>query len=293
MSEDRPTKNDLAEQPTSDSRTGGAGKRRLFVRLGIVAIVIVLFVIVPGYISSRPQFLQRYEGLQGSYGTWATSVHAQVACQNCHVSPTLTAQTAYRARMLGEFYLSLVLPSRQPRVFAKPTNEACQSCHLDLRTVSPSGDLNIPHRAHVLVLKLKCIECHSYLVHAVNPEGTHTPRMAMCLTCHDGQKAKNECSACHTNKRIPANHRAADWVVVHAQKQGEVDCKKCHKWTANWCSECHARRPKSHTKTWRTDHGAQVKVHRNCEACHGAVFCVKCHGEVPNANFDPALKLAQ
>ena len=40
-------------------------------------------------------------------------------------------------------------PSREPTLFDKPTNEACLSCHIDLRTVSPKGDLNIPHRAHV------------------------------------------------------------------------------------------------------------------------------------------------
>lgn len=262
-------------------------------RLVIVVLAVVIFVIVPGYIASRPQFVRRYASLNEQYQGWASSVHAQVPCQSCHIPPDRTSRTVYSVRMLGEFYLSLVRPSREPKLYATPTNEACQSCHIDLRTVSPSGDLNIPHRAHVNVLKLKCVDCHNFLVHKPNPEGTHTPRMATCLTCHDGKTAKRECSACHTNKAVPETHRAKDWLIVHPEEQKKTDCSKCHKWTANWCVLCHESRPRSHTKTWRSDHRLSVKARRNCEACHVGEFCVRCHGEVPSLNFDPALKLVR
>ena len=52
---------------------------------------------------------------------------------------------------------------------------ACSKCHVDLRTVSPSGDLNIPHRAHVAVLKMQCVECHDNLVHTTNAAGQPHP----------------------------------------------------------------------------------------------------------------------
>ena len=42
-----------------------------------------------------------------------------------------------------------------------------------------------------------------------------------------------------------------------------------------------------------TAHGAAVKLHRGCEACHAAPFCTRCHGVVPKLNFDPALKLVK
>ena len=261
--------------------------------LGIVLLAVALFLILPAYIASQPQFLKRYPSLSSSHETWSTSVHSEASCQSCHVAPKLTSQAMYSIRMLGEFYLSRVFRSRQPKLLATPTNEACASCHIDLRTVSPSGDLNIPHRAHVTILKLKCIECHDTLVHTTNAQGTHTPSMAKCLTCHDGDKAKRECSACHTSKSLPQNHRAADWVVVHADKQKEIDCAKCHKWTEKWCADCHATRPRSHTKTWRSDHGEVVKARRNCEVCHQAAFCIRCHGEVPSLNFDPKMEAVQ
>ena len=269
------------------------GRRRLLVRAGIVLLAITIVALVPAYIATRPQFMQRYSHFAPEYRTWSTSVHAQVSCQQCHVAPTFVAQASYDVRMLGEFYLSTVNPSRQPALFAPPTNAACASCHVDMRTVSPSGDLNIPHRAHVVVLKLQCVKCHAYLVHAKNSNGTHTPSMATCLTCHDGRQAKNACSTCHTNKDMPASHRSPDWIVIHPQMQAKIDCKSCHQWTANWCSQCHAKRPKSHTADWRVKHGAVVKVHRNCEACHASTFCITCHGQVPQLNFNPALTLVK
>jgi hypothetical protein len=258
-----------ADSPQSRSRRdwpgrvrqalSGGGRRRLLALVGIAALLIVVFVLVPGYVATRPQFMNRYQSMKKAHETFSTSVHSQATCQSCHVSPKWTAQTLYAGRMVGEFYLSFVMPSRQPKLLNKPTNDACAKCHVDLRTVSPSGDLNIPHRAHVSVLKLECVQCHADLVHTTNSAGKHTPSMATCLKCHDGKTAKNNCSSCHTNKALPDNHKAADWVIVHPDKQKEIDCTKCHKWTENWCSQCHKTRPRSHTKTWRSEHGKKVE----------------------------------
>jgi hypothetical protein len=279
--------NRVAEPPVPRS------KWRTALRWIVLALVIVVFILIPSYIASQPSYLGRYPGMHNEFGSWTKSAHTRAACQSCHVRPGFLPQAVYRARLLGEFYVSLVVPGHQPKLFSAPTNEACQSCHLDLRTVSPSGDLNIPHRAHVQVLKMQCVRCHKYLVHAVSPEGTHKPTMATCLVCHNGRDAKNGCSTCHTNKDIPANHRQADWVVIHPQMVKTIDCQTCHKWTANWCSACHANRPKSHGANWRVVHGAAIAKHRNCEACHAADFCIRCHGAVPQLNFNPALKLVK
>ena len=266
---------------------------RALVRLGVVLVALAIFVIVPGYIALQPSFVQRYSGLDTQHRTWSTSAHAAVACQQCHIAPRPLDQTLYAARMVGEFYLSIVMPNRQPQLYPVPVNAACQNCHTDLRTVSPSGDLNIPHLAHVAVLKMQCVKCHAYLVHARNSEGTNKPRMVTCLTCHNGTVAKNSCSTCHTNKAIPPSHKAANWTIVHPLMQSKIDCKPCHAWTTNWCADCHSRRPRDHAGDWRTQHGKQVAAHRNCEACHQAAFCIRCHGVVPQLNFNPALQLVK
>ena len=238
--------------------------------------------------------MARYSYLAPQYSTLAKSKHKDVSCQSCHVRPDLLSQAGFDLRMAGAFYVSLVSPDAKLAAFDKPTTASCTVCHATLVTTSPKGDLKIPHRAHVDVLKVGCATCHQYLVHELSPEGKHTPTMAACLTCHDGKTAKSTCEACHTKKAAPANHDAADWLVVHAQKQGELDCKSCHAWKTDWCADCHSRRPPSHTATWRSaGHIQAVKTHRNCETCHAASFCITCHGDVPKLNFNPAVTLVK
>lgn len=275
------------------SRLPAAATRRRFVLAVMAAFALTIFFLVPGYLASRPSFFGRLPALSAKYQPWSRSTHREVSCEACHVPPEAVAQSVYRVRMVGEFYLSLAFRSRAPRVFAPPTNDACLACHSDLRTVSPKGDLQIPHRAHISVLKMKCIECHDYLVHEKSPEGAYAPSMAACLRCHNGDTAKNACTACHTEKAAPVSHRAKDWVIVHAKRANDPECTGCHKWAANWCADCHAKRPRSHTSDWRTTHGLQVRAHRSCEACHTGPFCTRCHGEVPKLNFNPTLHLVK
>jgi hypothetical protein len=267
-----------------------SGRRRMALRLGIVVLALAALVVVPGYFASQPAFLGRYSNLADPYKAWSTSKHKDVTCESCHVPPTITARAAFSARMVGEFYLSLVTSGRTLDVLKPPTNAACQACHKDLVSVSPKGDLIIPHRAHVDVLQMQCIKCHNYVVHAKNAKGTHVPPMSACLVCHNGKQAKSACVICHTAKAAPDSHKASDWVLVHASRQQGGDCAKCHAWTKDWCADCHSRRPPSHTTDWRTKHAVAVKTRRNCETCHLANFCVKCHGDVPQLNFDPAVK---
>jgi hypothetical protein len=306
---DRPTSEGATVSEEQDMQQSGArgpagrvrralrltpGRRRFLTRLGIAALVVIVFAVIPGYYALQPTFLTRYPNLKASYASWATSPkHSTVSCQGCHVAPDPVSQAAYDARMLGEFYVSIVLPGRHLDVFAKPTSAACLQCHHDLVSVSPSGDLKIPHRAHTDVLKMECVRCHSNLVHQKNAAGKDIPVMATCLTCHDGKQAKNACATCHTAKATPDSHRAANWDTIHPTQVTKVDCASCHAWTANWCADCHARRPASHTATWRTDQPQAVRTHRNCEVCHTADFCITCHGDVPRLNFDPALKLVK
>jgi len=268
-------------------------RRRRLLIAGIAVLAVLLLVVLPGFLATRPGFFGRVGGLSAKHETWSVSTHSEAGCESCHVSPNALARAGYGARMVGEFYLSLVFRSREPKVFGTPSNDACLACHNDLRTVSPKGHLQIPHRAHVTVLKMKCIECHNYVVHEKSPEGKNTPPMAGCLRCHNGDTAKNGCTVCHTKKAAPASHAAEDWPIVHAQKAADPACDSCHKWTEDWCVDCHVRRPRSHGADWRAQHGAQVLKHRSCEACHEGAFCVPCHGEVPPENLNPSLVLVK
>jgi hypothetical protein len=270
-----------------------AKRRRRIVRVSVVVVAILLFVVAPIYIALQPKFFERYPAMEKYYDTWGKSVHSEVTCQMCHVSTKLQDRALYTARMAGEFYLDILPISRNPKLQGAPPNDTCESCHIDLRSVSPAGDLRIPHKAHVEVLKIDCVACHETLVHTKNINGGHAPTMEMCLKCHNGKKAKNACDTCHTDKGMPQDHKTPDWQVVHSQKKNQVDCQKCHGWTEKWCAECHSRKPKAHTVDWRATHQDEVEKRRNCEACHDGTFCVKCHGEVPQLNYDPALQRVQ
>lgn len=261
----------------------------------IAPVVLVLLALavatgIPGYVASRPWFFERYQTTQKYYASWVKSTHAEVGCEQCHIRPDLAVRALHRLRMIGEFYAGAIAPSRAPKVFGKPPSEACKRCHYTGRAASPSGDLKIPHRAHVDVLKLPCVRCHKWVVHFKNPEGKHSPRMQTCLVCHDGKQATRACSACHKRKSFPVSHRAKDWLVVHGERQNEVNCSECHGWVPDFCRVCHSQAPGSHAGKWRTTHGRRVAGNRNCEACHKARFCVKCHGELPRLNISRAKK---
>lgn len=288
-------KKDRTADEGRESASAAQRGRPSFGRRGwaVVAAVVALLVVVglPAYLATRPGFFARFPALKAQYAPWAASTHAEVACQECHVRPDALARASFTARMTAEFYATLLATGKAPDVFATPSDAACLVCHSDLRTVSPEGDLRIPHRAHVSILKMHCVTCHDFLVHEKSPEGRHTPTMSGCLRCHDGDKARNACSACHTEKAAPATHRQADWLRVHGAATVDAACEKCHAWSDDWCARCHAQRPRSHGTDWRAVHGRQVAAHRDCETCHEGPFCVRCHGEVPALNLDPKQRL--
>ncbi|PKQ29552.1 MAG: hypothetical protein CVT60_04725 [Actinobacteria bacterium HGW-Actinobacteria-10] len=269
-------------------------RRRRIVRAAIVIAAFAVLGLVPALLTLQPTFYRHIDSLAGQYEPWSTSTHAEAGCEACHASPRAPAQALRRARMVGEFYLMLAAPSRAAASFPAPTNESCLECHSELRTVSPEGDLRIPHRAHVAILEMECVECHQYVVHELSPEGGHTPTMAGCLTCHDGEKAKNDCWACHTEKGAPDTHATKDWLIAHADHSTDPECETCHKWRdESWCVECHSHRPQSHTSDWRAVHGDRIQTHRSCEACHEEPFCARCHGRLPQLNLDPTLGLVR
>lgn len=275
--------------PAFLTRRTPAERRWLYARAALVPLALVVLVVLPAYLAQRPVFMERYPAFERPYTTWSGSLHSDVACQQCHVPPAFGARTGYIARMFSEFYISLVSPGREPALFAPPTNDACNRCHMEDRTVSTSGDLLIPHRAHVEMLEMECVECHDFVLHESTPDEPHTPPMSGCLTCHDGQTAKADCAACHTDKDPPDTHFEADWLEVHHLAAADDGCTTCHEWTEHWCEDCHSIRPDSHVEEWRALHRDVVAARqpRNCEACHAEEFCVRCHAFRPPLNLSP------
>jgi hypothetical protein len=245
-----------------------------------VAIVVVVALVLPVFSTLQPAYYERYPSLRVRMENWRKSTHALEGCADCHVDPGFTGFATFAAKSIPDFYSQLIYGPRATNLLAVPSSAACLKCHTTYRTVSPNGDLLIPHRAHVVVLQIKCAVCHKNLVHSLNPLGFNTPVMATCMTCHDGKQATAECVKCHTRKQVPANHKQPDWLTVHSTKVGTIDCAQCHGFTPDFCQACHQQRPASHAGNFKQTHPARIALLgvKSCYICHDAQkFCKQCH----------------
>jgi hypothetical protein len=244
-----------------------------------LAVVLILLVLgIPFYLTSQPEYYARYKAVKPYYLTWRASTHGKMDCKDCHRKPGWGKAVTFEIKSVASFYLYKLAPPKQGNVLARPDKEACFLCHTKYRTISPSGDLLIPHRAHVEVLKLTCADCHKWLVHKRNPKGMNTPTMANCLGCHNGKRAPGACKSCHTEKAYPASHKAVDWLKVHSERTKEINCAQCHGWTPEYCQQCHRRRPPGHAGNWKKLHSGPAKINsKRCMVCHRQEKCLECH----------------
>jgi len=267
--------NDSVEAPPS--------RRRFPAKSALIAgalVIALLLLVVPVFFTLQPAYYERYPSLRVRMQNWATSTHARMSCPDCHVDPGFTGFVTFAAKSIPDFYSQLIYGPTATNLLSVPDSVACLKCHTTYRQVSPNGDLLIPHRAHVVVLQIRCAVCHKNLVHSLNSKGFNQPEMATCMTCHDGKQAVNQCVKCHTRKEVPPSHKAADWLSVHATKVTTIDCGQCHAFTPDYCRACHLQRPPSHVGNWKALHaGAATKQGtKGCYVCHDAKsFCGQCH----------------
>lgn len=254
-------------------------RRLLIVGAACVAIAIVILLALPAFSMLQPEYYRRYPALGARMDHWAQSTHAKVRCGQCHIEPGISGFVRFSARAVPAFYSQLATGSREQNLLKAPKKAACQKCHTTYRSVSPGGDLLIPHRAHVQVLKMECVTCHKNLVHSLDRRGFNRPEMETCLTCHDGDRADDACTSCHVRKKAPASHSRADWLKIHGSFADTIDCAQCHDWTPGYCAECHQKRPASHKGNWKTGHAAPARARgEGCLVCHGGQpFCDRCH----------------
>jgi hypothetical protein len=274
----------------AEHKFDGTGAKKRLSRRGLIVLVSVALVVIaliaaavlPLVLTLQPSYYDRYPSLAGRIAAWRSSTHAPFVCADCHVDPGSAGLIAYADKALPAFYSQLMSGPTTENVLAVPSSSACLKCHTSDRTVSPNGDLMIPHPKHVGELGIACATCHKNLVHSLNGAGFNRPEMATCLVagCHDGTKAKNDCMSCHTQIQVPPDHKKPDWVTVHPTLIGKIDCAKCHAWTPNYCQDCHSKRPPSHVGNWKYGHqfAATARGEKGCLVCHDqTAWCDKCH----------------
>lgn len=242
------------------------------------------------------------------------SSHSQFKCMDCHQRP------AFGILKTDEVAEAV---AREVGLTRMVSNEVCKQCHSTNRTVSPSGDIQVPHERH-LAQGLYCMKCHQGVVHgkeAVGGSGIiqfSGPAMTTCINCHIERGITTNCSACHTGDREPDSHKAAGWLTSHGERarQDIGVCAMCHAYTklkavkvttqgeagsfaqANaFCSQCHLNRPVTHTETWTVDHPIEARSDQEgCLVCHkdvpaeegervAEVYCGQCHRTLHPSNW--------
>jgi hypothetical protein len=272
-----------AGDPASSAVEKTPRDRRRLITWGAAALVLVIVVLLALPVISvlQPGYYRRYPALGERMDHWGASTHSKISCIECHVDPGAGALVAFAARSVPAFYSQLVQGPDDTNLLGAPSREACRKCHTTYRAVSPAGDLLIPHRAHVDVLDMQCVDCHRDLVHSLNRRGFNRPEMEGCLEqCHNGDTASNACVDCHTRKQTPETHQRKDWLEAHGRiaESDAKACAECHDWTPEYCEECHSKRPASHKGNWKKAHGPHAKTRGDgCLVCHEEKFCEECH----------------
>ncbi|HEY3295560.1 MAG TPA: cytochrome c3 family protein [bacterium] len=219
-----------------------------------------------------------------------------ITCDQCHVNAK-TSATGKDDLLPGHAQCS------QCHDVQKTTE--CSTCHLS-QAPKPSARIvdyspKFSHQRHIEQGKLECTLCHTNLDSALTPHQMgHGPNMGECMTCHDQQLVKNDCSTCHlpTDKLKPEDHNL-NWVYRHgmaASSMTDVRCMMCHNTNQNAamdCNRCHNgdQITNPHPRDYVTRHGADAHLSDvQCNVCHEVSYCNDCHAQrqlVPPSHFKP------
>lgn len=283
--------------------------KHALIKLPIILYGLYLIVFEVLHYTSTTKFCTICKSESFSKATVEKSSHREIECGDCHTPHTLFAKAYQKITVIPDLIPELTGHYEIPKIPKKPlnfqiTDKSCTECHSpETRRFTLSGDLVLNHEEHMKIHPMKpleivvagehtatinfignerCIYCHFNVAHSKD-EQNYRPRMTFCMrNCHDGKIAPDRCNLCHTNKPLPPNHKQRNWYEIHGERARVENCEKCHGWVEDYCSNCHQKRPKSHDKTWKTNHKLEArKDPSGCAACHESGFCLKCHGISP------------
>jgi len=232
------------------------------------------------------------------------SAHEDLTCVNCH-EPGNTLQGItinFFPRSIhvvsGIFVDSDDRDATNRGTYGSVVQTACESCHGDqiLRNaLTRSG----PDRVTVRVSHLEpyeagmgCVQCHLFS-EAQESQMVQTG-MQTCISCHNGERARVECTVCHINP--PAETRQLDigtvWSRALIHDRPDARCYDCH--DPRSCDDCHGTRVPHPDDYMDTNNPATAMIHAYdywrigdmCYNCHfignasGIETCDSCHGDL-------------
>jgi hypothetical protein len=182
----------------------------------------------------------------------------------------------------------------------------CDACHPGFqpgvpvaRVVIPRPNLKFDHKAH-RERGIACQACHGDMTGVELATRDQLPSMELCLGCHDGKRASDDCVTCHLadaggriQSRFSQGPLAPSGTLrgdVHdlafrqdhraAAEGSQAYCESCHK--KEECIDCHdgVMKPLDfHGNDYVTLHAIEARRGTpDCTACHRQQsFCVGCH----------------
>lgn len=145
------------------------------------------------------------------------------------------------------------------------------------------------HSFHVEDVELSCEECHDGVESTEYISWNSFPYMDMCLTCHDGDTADEDCEKCHTNPEDALSFsdywKRSSTNFSHQLHTNFINnCSTCHDyvytndgtepnkiWNLSDCNQCHSKHE-------------YVNELTSCSACHtdfhmgnNGLECQTCH----------------
>jgi nitrate/TMAO reductase-like tetraheme cytochrome c subunit len=251
--------------------------------IAIVAILLLFAVLSFGMIEFTAQnfFCGTCHEMREHYRTWKVSSHKDTDCVACHISPGVYNMLKTKVAALEEVYVHFTedkgFKEIEEGIKAHVPDVNCKQCHQDTQNLIVYHSLKITHKDH-WNRGTQCIVCHSRVVHGPRAEYKNTPTMETCRTCHDGKKAPDECSVCHTTLGTRATSTFdPKWVAAHKidVQQNENKCKKCH--PQDFCNNCHTS-AKLHDSNWFGIHDREAQKNiGKCQTCHKERYCTDCH----------------
>lgn len=166
----------------------------------------------------------------------------------------------------------------------------CSVCHLIMTDIqalpNPEREIIFSHRMHVNS-EPDCYFCHEGIHDTHYCKGEYLPEMSVCMNCHNGDQAMNECHICHGNKPLsrlkPEDHNIT-WIHGHrsAGRDHRGKCEMCHTESMLSCQECHRgfnELATSHPQDYLLEHALDARINASdCASCHDPIsFCQDCH----------------
>jgi len=179
-----------------------------------------------------------------------------------------------------------------------PTMDVCSGCH-DVEddaqcgmchenpdepeaAANPERPIEFDHAGH-LSRGATCAVCHGDIGSRDRATGANMPKMAICLECHDGEKADAACQVCHRGRISLSDIHPAEWLHTHGDRAAQEPqwCDGCHKEERD-CLDCHRGDNVTgsiHDLNYVYTHGLDANSkERDCARCHDRqAFCVACH----------------